>query len=269
MNVRFAMALTLALSACGGSTDQDSNSSTGGGGADGGAGAAGSGGAVGGSGGVVGGSGGAVGGGGGAVGGSGGATGGAGGTGGGAGNCVGLDYCGCKSASGSCQVFAETCFCPCGVEPCEPDCSCACGGGKYLGCGPKDVMQPGALEGVWLIGWSGGMNHYSWVRFNADFSADVLDGATLPANSPFFACNGKGSWLFSAKLWNVHLTLPSGCTGIAADLTFESFGPASAAVKGAVLAANITQPPNGTPLEGHKFPASQCDAGMASCASPF
>ena len=212
MKSRLSIGVLLAVTACGGSTDHDAKPAAGGGGADAGTGASGgSGGALGGG----GGSGGALGGGGGAVGGGGGASGGS----GGGTACLGLDYCGCMSANASCQVFSEACFCPCGIEPCEPPCACACGGGKYLGCGPKDIMQPGALEGIWLVGWSGGMNHYSWVRFNADYSADVLDGAALPINAPFWPCSGKGSWLFSAMLWNVHLTLPAGCGSMLATIS--------------------------------------------------
>lgn len=255
MRALVAMSVLSLLTACGGSTDSDGPAADAGTGASGG------------SGGASGGNGGAPSGGGGAPSGGGGTP--SGGASGGSGDCVGLSYCDCKAAA-SCQVFSEACFCPCGIEPCEPDCDCACGGGKYLGCGPKDVMQPGALEGIWLVGWSGGMNHYSWVRFNADGSADVLDGADLPVNGPLFACSGKGSWIFSAMVHNVHLTLPAACaTGPAFDLTYQSFKPASGYAKGAVLEANVTTPPSGNPLEAYKFPASQCDAGMTSCKSPF
>src|SRR5262245_28440071 len=59
--------------------------------------------------------------------GNGGSTGGA-GTGGSAGagglpasTCVEPDYCSC-AANQACNVVAEDCFCPCGVEPCEPSC---------------------------------------------------------------------------------------------------------------------------------------------------
>jgi len=268
MKTCFAMGVLLATAACGGSTSNDSSPATGG--VDAGlGGGGGSGGSGGGSGGSVGGSGGSVGGSGGSVGGSGGSVGGSGGS-GGVTSCLGLGFCECKSASATCQVFSEACFCPCGVEPCTPDCDCICAGGKYLGCGPKDVMQPGALEGIWLVGWSGGANHYSWVRFNADYSADVLDAADLPANLPLWPCSGKGNWLFSAKLYNVHLTLPAGCSGmLATDLTFESFQSPSGYAKGAILQAQVTTQPNGFALEAYKFGPSQCDAAMTSCKSPF
>lgn len=249
------LCVLLAVGACGGSTARDSGSSTGG------AGGATSGGTGGAGGAVTGGSAGT------ASGGTGGAVGGTGGT---SSQCLGLSYCECDAASTACQVFSEACFCPCGIEPCKPTCDCACAGGKYLGCGPKDIMQPGALEGVWLVGWSGGMNHYSWVRFNADFSADVLDGKGLPGNAPLWPCSGQGSWLFTAKLYNVHLTLPAGCSStIGVDLTFESLAAPTGYAKGAILQANVTTQPNGTPLEAYKFAASQCDAGMTSCKSPF
>lgn len=261
MRASVLLAAVWAVTACGGSTASDS-SATGGGG---------SGGALGGSGGVVGGAGGAAGGGaGGTVGGSGGFGGAVGGSGGASAECLGLSYCECDAASAQCQVFSEACFCPCGVEPCKPTCDCACAGGKYLGCGPKDIMQPGAAPGIWLVGWSGGMNHYSWVRLNADYSADVLDGKELPGNAPLWPCSGKGSWMFSAKLYNVHLTLPSGCSGMLAfDLTFEQLVAPTGYAKGAILQANVTTQPMGTPLEAYKFPPGQCDAAMTSCKGPF
>ena len=251
---------------CGGSTEADSGGKgsrvDAGGGADGGSsgGAGGSGGSA------------AASGGGGMTGGSGGAAGtGGGGVAGGSGEpCIGLDYCDCVSANASCQVFAEDCFCPCGVEPCEPPCDCDCGGGAYLGCGPSSILEPGALEGIWLIGWSGGMNHYSWVRFNADSSADVLAGDDLAINAPYWPCTGAGSWVFGAKPNTVFLMLPAAC-GTGEPLTFDSLGPGRPFPLGSVLSANINTPPGSPPppLEGYKFPPSQCDASMTVCQDPF
>src|SRR2546425_5048792 len=33
---------------------------------------------------------------------------------------------------------------------------------------------PDALPGIWLIGWSGGLEHYSWARFHGGGAVDVL-----------------------------------------------------------------------------------------------
>lgn len=256
----FAVALCLVAIACGGSTESDSGPTGGTSGADAGLGATGGAGGSGGT--TASGGTGAVGG----IAGSGAVS----GTGGTPTNCIGLSYCDCVPTNGSCQVFAEDCFCPCGIEPCEPSCDCDCGGGKYLGCGPSNIMQPGALEGIWLVGWSGGMEHYSWVRFNADFTADILAGTDLPTNAPIWNCSGKGSWLFSAKLYNVSLTLPAPCEPGLFDLTFEKLlAPETTYMKGAILRAHITKPPLDTPLEGFKFPDTQCDTAMTACTSPY
>ena len=74
--------------------------------------------------------------------------------------------------------------------------------------------------------WSGGLNHYSWIRFNADQSVDVLDGAKLPVNAPLWPCTGKGTYGLAAKPETVFVYLPAAC-GSGTPLTFEKFGPPS------------------------------------------
>lgn len=243
-----SLGIAVFVMACGGSTRSDGASAAGGaGGSTGGTGAAGATGG-GGSGGAAGSSGGA-------------------GTGGATAPCEGLSYCDCSAQGATCQVFAEACFCPCGIEPCEPPCACACGGGEYLGCGPKSMQVPGAIDGTWLIGWSGGMNHYSWIRFNGDLTFDVLDGADLSGNAPLWSCSGAGKYLPTAKLDTFFLHLPAPCAGVA--ITFEKLGPPSSVyVKGSVLTASISS--DGVqPLEGYKFGSSQCNLAMTSCKDPF
>lgn len=202
-------------------------------------------------------------------GGAGGALGGAGGSLGGAGgsvsaDCAGLDYCACKE-NAACQVLAEACFCPCGVEPCMPDCECACGGGKYLGCAPTSVMNPGALEGLWLVGWSGGMNHFSWVRLEPGGVATFNDGANLDVNGPLWPCSGSGSFGLAAKPETIALYLPPGC-GTMAAVTFVKFLGEPSWPNGCLLEASVEMaPPAGGPLTACKFPLSTCDATLSSC----
>jgi hypothetical protein len=130
------------------------------------------------------------------------------------------------------------------------------------------MLQPGAIEGIWLIGWAGGLNHYSWIRFNADLSADILDGANLPVNAPLWPCTGKVSYSMAAKPETFFVYLPTSC-GTGTALTFEKLGPPSDGyVKGSVLTATITAGPGQT-LEGYKFGPSQCDAAMTTCKNPF
>ena len=184
--------------------------------------------------------------------------------------CVGIDYCACRDRS-DCQVQSTACFCPCGEYSCEPSCDCVCGGGVYQGCTPTTIFSPGALEGIWLIGWSGGMNHYSWVRLTGEMAgvADFLDGADLAVNGPFWSCSGQGSWLVTAKPNTVMLTFPSECNLPAKVLTFETFQLPTGWPNGVRLVAQLTDLDVSVYLEGYQFPPSQCDAAMASCTDPL
>lgn len=181
-------------------------------------------------------------------------------------SCAGLDYCSCAS-NAACAVVSEDCFCPCGVEPCEPDCECDCAGGKYLGCAPTSIANPGALEGLWLIGWSGGANHFSWVRIEPGFELTVNDGAALAGNLPHFACNGAGSWLLTAKPETLGLQLPGDC-GFA-SLTFAKWLGTPPWPEGCLQEVLLEDNLVSTPLSACRFPPSQCDEAMTACTDPL
>lgn len=241
----------LASAGCGGSASSSSASGP----EDGGAGAAGGGGASG-------------------SGGAGGGAAGAGAASGAAGagpvDCAGRTYCECV-AEPACEVLAEACFCPCGAEPCEPSCACGCGGGRYLGCGPAELTDAGTLLGLWLIGWSGGLHHFSWVRFESEHVARFGDGAGLSTNLPLWPCAGAGEWAFSAQPDSVLLELPPGCGDAGAPLLvrFVEFVGRPAWPKGALLEARVELEGEPGPLTAYKLPASVCDVSLASCSDPF
>ncbi len=274
----------LIVVACGGSTEGDGGGGAGGS-TGGSAGGGGSGGSVGGNSGTGAASGGSAGSGGiagsgaasggtagvgasGGVAGVGGVAGSGGGTGGSPAGCAGLSYCDCTS-NAACQVVAEDCHCPCGVEPCAPNCACKCSGGKYLGCAPTSVMNPGALEGLWLVGWSGGANHFSWIRIDPGGKAVINDGKNLNANIPFWDCNGAATWFLSAKIETLGINMPSGCNPGFTTLTFDSWVGKPAYPKDCLLLANVSEPVSSLPLLACRFPSSYCDAAMKTCKDPL
>lgn len=129
------------------------------------------------------------------------------------------------------------------------------------------------LDGVWLIGWSGGMNHYSWVRLSGapqwGGDAEFLAGEDLFANLPFWNCSGKGSWMITAKPYTIGLQFPSHCSLGFTSFTFVTVQPASYPT-GAVLYAtleDLAEP--GLPVEGFKFHSNWCDPAMSSCPDPW
>jgi hypothetical protein len=198
-----------------------------------------------------------------------GASGGISGASGSPGTCANLSYCDCKLNAATCQPVVEPCFCPCGIEPCEPACECDCGGGAYLGCTEIGVELPEEkFIGTWLIGWSGGMDHYSWVRLEPAGLARFLDGAELSGNAPFWNCNGAGSWHLAAKPDTVALYFPAGCDPAFAALTFANLAPATGYPPGAILTGSVEWSPTQT-VEAYKFPDTQCDALMTTCTDPW
>jgi hypothetical protein len=134
-----------------------------------------------------------------------------------------------------------------------------------------------ALEGIWLVGWSGGMNHFSWARFRMSEpnpgwgEADFLAGEDIEVNDPFWPCSGLGAWALAQKPWTVQITLPEGCGDPAPQAyTFISVTPAEGNPMGVTHYASVeTGPPPGQYFEAYKFAPSQCDAAMTSCDDPF
>jgi hypothetical protein len=144
-----------------------------------------------------------------------------------------------------------------------------------------DVSFPAVLEGVWLVGWTAGMNHYSWVRFakmatplppNVKVDAWILAGEDIDANIPFWSCSGKATYWMGAAANTIYLDFPStSCLpdGSAMEgYVFENFFAPTYGPKSAILSALVKVQATLSPLEAYKFPDSWCDATMTSCNNP-
>lgn len=125
------------------------------------------------------------------------------------------------------------------------------------------------MVGIWLIGWSGGLNHYSWVRLNSDFSADFLDGAGMLGNAPWWPCSGKGSWQFTAKISTFSVSLPAACGSKMEIYSLDNMKAPVSYPKGALYSASAENNVTMQILEAYKFPAAQCNASMTSCTDPL
>lgn len=146
--------------------------------------------------------------------------------------------------------------------------------------GSSAASLPDYLPGLWILGWSGGLDHYSWVRFSPYDATqggriDLLDSPDSGAWDPFFACEGMGRWYLTARPQTVELWLPTLC-GQDAKFTFtvESVGPASPvgifakASQQASLQTTSSTSTGGNPITAFKYPDSQCDAAMTTCKAP-
>ncbi len=171
---------------------------------------------------------------------------------------------------------------------CDDDCPGVCGCDGQFYCNACNAQQAGTdvsdsdackedfwstLEGIWLVGWSGGMNHYSWVRFDTTepMAGDALfnPGEDVGANAPLWPCAGAGSWMATAKPDTVQLMFPANCSLQMEVLSFVSVEPAGGYPPGAIQAARIESLSAPGQLEGYKFAQSQCTPDMSSCDNPF
>jgi hypothetical protein len=143
-----------------------------------------------------------------------------------------------------------------------------------------DLSFPAVLEGVWLVGWSGGMNHYSWIRFSAFVSygkkseARVLVGKEILSNTPYFGCGGQITWWMGAAARTAYLDFPStSCdpSGIATVgyVFSEVTPPDGSSPPGTLLKATLKEQATLKAISGFKLPADTCDAAMTTCKSPF
>jgi hypothetical protein len=150
---------------------------------------------------------------------------------------------------------------------------------------PKDLSNKDAsmgflsdLEGIWLVGWIGGLNRFSWVKFQASSvsggDAWILDGKGLSGGTvPYLNCTGKTTFNLASKPNTVQLHMPgSNCNGYkSTSYTFTNIKAMTASYpKGATHQATVTAS-NGSPttVSGYKFPASQCDSLMTKCTDPL
>jgi hypothetical protein len=126
-------------------------------------------------------------------------------------------------------------------------------------------------EGVWLIGWSGGLDHYSWLRFDfvdeVSGNYQVID-ATCPSCTGLYMCQGTNTFNADPATGELHISLPLPCAA-AHTLDFQSFSAPSGFFPNAVLEAQILDVGTASMLIGAQFPAAQCDSAFTTCANPF
>lgn len=181
------------------------------------------------------------------------------------------------------------CFGPCGVKPCmgqntcvsdadcnaSPDARCVC---SEQGCTICVLSLPGGPpgfpnvldDGVWLIGWSGGLDHYSWVKFVFQTATTgtftLLDpmGVTLTS---YYMCEGSGAFSTDLGTGVVTLELPAACGMAKSILDFESFFSPGGFPPHATMGANIKT--MGQYIQGFQHDAGFCDQNFTACGDPF
>ena len=133
-------------------------------------------------------------------------------------------------------------------------------------------------QGVWFAGWSGGLDHYSWVKFSP--SSPGATNGTWAAVDPscvtctrLLPCAGRDG-LFSATpaTRTIVMQYPLACSDSGAPgsetWTVRSISQPSGSPPGAELVLAIGVEGRAS-IDAYRYPASHCDAGFTSCPGPW
>jgi hypothetical protein len=136
---------------------------------------------------------------------------------------------------------------------------------------------PELFEGIWLFGWSGGSNHFSWIRFSAlsadpaspgTGTVDILAGKdAVVSNLGFWPCDGQGHWFITQRPDTISIELPPACPPTSDQtytITAIQDGPGTFLRPGSAQRIALS---GGSlaPVEAFRYPDSQCDAAMTAC----
>jgi hypothetical protein len=126
---------------------------------------------------------------------------------------------------------------------------------------------------VWLIGRHGGLEHFSWVRF--DFvdatrgSIEVRD-PLVEINIPLFPCAGTGLFIADPEQSELVLQAPTCEEGVEGlRLRWSDPVAPNEIVPGAVAAVRLSDLDEERTLEAYLHPFAFCDPDFTRCDNPF
>jgi hypothetical protein len=183
-------------------------------------------------------------------------------------------YAACSPEPPACSAYCLACN---SSADCTDGQSCVpneLGVRSWLGatCGPP--LNELLTGGDWLIGWSGGLNHYSWFHFTqGDASPDQGTVLTLPVTCTgceSLSCGG-GVGTYEIVGEEVRLAFPDACSfsfrlGSLASPADPLLGGGSAAVVSAQVFSGVEVGPSYQALL--YTPGVACDADFTTCSFP-
>ena len=128
-------------------------------------------------------------------------------------------------------------------------------------------------SGIWLIGWHGGPEHFSWVRF--DFidatrgSIEVRD-PQVDINLPLFGCDGTGLFIADPNNNELVIQAPTCREGVG-DLRLQWGDPAAPGevVPRAQAAIPLRDLDQERSFQAYLHPLEMCNREFTRCENPF
>lgn len=183
-------------------------------------------------------------------------------------------YAACSPEPPSCDAYCVACN---SSADCTDGQSCVpneLGVRGWLGstCGPP--LSELLTSGDWLIGWSGGLDHYSWFQFTqGDTDPNQGTVRTLPVTCiacESFSCTGEAG-TYEIEADEVHVAFPNSCslsfrfTNLSSPAERLLSGGAEAAASAQVFVGVELGPAYGALLYE---PGVACDAAFTTCSFP-
>jgi hypothetical protein len=135
---------------------------------------------------------------------------------------------------------------------------------------------PGVLdEGVWLVGWSGGTDHYSWLEFSPD-EADGVEGSLAVLESDCGICSGflfgcagtDGRYSVDLDTSEISMLFPAACSLDPTVWEFQSVLLSPTDYPGDSLLRWTFSVDGVNSYAAHLYPREQCDSAFTSCTWP-
>jgi hypothetical protein len=145
--------------------------------------------------------------------------------------------------------------------------------GASATCSERPATYPEILfDAAWLCGWTGGLDHFSWLIFqpgSTRFSGTltVLD-AECPTCIGYWGCEATGSFFLPAVFGSIALRDLTGCPEPTEGLTVTEVclprpgDPVGAEATMTVVRGTAT-------IQCVRFALSRCDAALTTCGSPY
>lgn len=148
--------------------------------------------------------------------------------------------------------------------------------------GPRPSSFPERLtDAVWLVGWAGGNEHWSWVRFHLDAGGTSGRWETAPLRcvakscvgyfkrpAMFVGCVSTTGTFVVERPNRLRIAVPADCRGSTTDAEIWAFGafrtPGDRVRS--LESVGITLAPAVNHIGAHRYPADFCGADLATCA---